>query len=102
MGVTPLARAGEHLLAGRPVPDPHLLICADGGQVLAIGVEGEVGDAVVPEVTGDQRERRGIPAEPEGGGSKLNALGQAGLGRGGRKSRPVRFLRKPRSSGFLP
>src|SRR5205085_4496934 len=40
-GVNAIARAGEHLLAGRQVPDLHLPVRADGGQVLAIGVEGD-------------------------------------------------------------
>src|SRR5262249_22612070 len=39
--VNAIARAGEHLLAGRQVPDLHLPVRADGGQVLALGVEGD-------------------------------------------------------------
>ena len=38
--VNGVARTGEHLLFGRQVPDLHLLIRANGGQVLAVGVEG--------------------------------------------------------------
>src|SRR5262249_52295044 len=36
-----VARAGEHLPTGRPVPYLHLLICAAGGQVRTVGVEGD-------------------------------------------------------------
>ena len=42
--VNGVARVGEHLLAGRQVPDLHLLVRADGGQVLAVGVERDADD----------------------------------------------------------
>ncbi len=42
-----VARFGEHCLAGRrQVPDLHLLVRAEGGQVLAVGVERDADDCI--------------------------------------------------------
>ena len=39
-------RAGEHITAGRPVPDLHLPVRADRGQVSAVAVEGHAENGI--------------------------------------------------------